>query len=790
MFRNYLLVAWRNLRRQFSYTVINILGLAIGMACSLVMMLYVYSEWSYDRHFTHADRIYKIGVSFLNIGQFGLGPEALGDFLPKEYAGIEAFTRVQRVRDLPMVIGDKNFKEPIAYYTDTSFFKVFSYEFLMGKPTAALRGTGLVMTEKSARRYFGDNDAMGQTVLVGKDKKAFTVTGIVRDDSRSSQLKSTVWLSNEGELTHKPIWTSAALYNYVLLKENQYQPDLESALDRILKNQVYPHAVGVPSQISFEDYKKNENSVKFFVHPLMDVHLKSKLNYEISPGGNESMMYAFLAVGLLILLLAAVNFVNLTTARASGRAREVGIRKVGGSSRGRLVVQFTLESVLVSLAAMIVSLLLAEGFLRAFEWVSGDQLVSALWSSGWSLLMLAALAVAVGLLAGIYPAFYLTSFVPVKVLKGNSSVSGGSAFRNVLVVFQFTISVGLMICLAVVMGQLDFLQNKDLGFDQQHVLTIDNISLLKDKAETFRNELAQESWVSQVSLHTGEPGSKAIMSFSTYQTPEMKDAITINTFFGDPGFVDLLGFHVVQGRALSQDIASDSSGLLLNEAAVKAFGLKEPLGAVINKNQRVIGVVKDFHWESLRNSIAPVVIMLGKDYYQMGFRLAGGEQDFLKKAEATWNQFVPEEPMAYHFLDENFGQVIAKEKILGKAIGFFTMMAIFISCLGLYGISAFTAEQRTREIGIRKVLGATATEIVGMLNRKFALLVLWSILFAAPVSIWLMNRWLEEFAYRIAISSWLVLVTVSLAFLIAFLTVSYHSLKAAWINPADTLKYE
>lgn len=790
MLRNYLLIAIRNLSRQFSYSAINVFGLAIGIACSLVMFLYVYGEWSYDRHFRNADRIFKVGISFYNIGQFGLGPEALGDYLPTDFEGIEAFTRIKRVRDVPLTIGDVSIKE-LAYYTDTSFFKVFFYEFMEGDPRSALKGSGnIVMTRKMALKYFKGDEALGKIVLVGKEKKPFTVTGIVKDDDRSSQLKSSLWLSIDGELTHEQVWTSAAVYSYMLLKENNGQQDLENALERLLEKQVYPHASGVPSGISFEDYKKNQNSVKFHVHNLRDVHLKSKLNYEISPGGNESNMYTFAAIAMFILFLAAVNFINLTTARASRRAKEVGIRKAIGSTRLKLIFQFTLESVLVSMTAMGLSLVFAEIFLKVFEGVTGDPLINTLWSSGWSILAFGGFAVIVGCLSGIYPALYLTAFKPVRVLKGNLAAAGGSGFRNILVVVQFSISIGLMICSAVILRQMDFMQTRDLGFDQENVLTIDNISVLKDQTGSFRNELSQFSGVTSTSLHTGEPGSKAIMSFTTYQTPAMKEAVTFNTFFGDAEFIKMMGFQLHGGRDFNKDLASDSGAVILNEAAVRALGLEEPLGAEVNKGQHVIGVVRDFHWESLRNQIAPVAIMLGKDYYQMGFRLSGNPSGFLKSAEAKWKQLIQEEPFQYHFLDQNFGELVKKEKVFSKAIGFFTLLAIFISCLGLYGLSAYTAEQRTKEIGIRKVLGANARSIVGMLNRKFSFLVLIAVLIAAPVAAYVMREWLAGFAYRAELQPWIFLTAILLAFMIALLTVSFHALKAALINPADTLKYE
>jgi putative ABC transport system permease protein len=547
--------------------------------------------------------------------------------------------------------------------------------------------------------------------------------------------------------------------------------------------------MGVPENISFEAYKEHPNAVKFYVHALTDVHLQSKLNYEISPTGNEANLYIFGAISVFILVLASVNFVNLTTARAARRAKEVGIRKVVGSTRNKLITQFLLESIVMTTVATLLSLALAQISLDVFRFITGETLLNTLLFNYWNILLVFAFALLVGILSGIYPALYLTSFKPVRVLKGNVSGSSGG-FRNILVIVQFSVSMGLMICAAVVMRQMDFMQTKDLGFNQQSVVTIDQIPKLGSSTEAFKNILSQQAEVTAVSLHSGEPGTKAVISYATYQTPTMPDAITLNTYYADAHYLDLMHFQLIQGRDFDHENASDSAAIILNEAAVAELGLENPIGAVINKELTVIGVVRDFHWESLRASIAPAIIRPGNEYLQMGFRLKGNASGFRKKAETAWKQFAPGEVMQYHFLDENFGQILQKEKVLGKAIGFFTALAIFISCLGLYGLSAYTAEQRTKEIGIRKVLGASTTHVVSMLNKKFARLILTSVLIAIPGSWYIMGKWIEGFAYKAQLPLWLYLAPVALAFGIALITVSFHSIKAALINPVDTLKYE
>ena len=791
MIKNYLLIAFRSLKRQLTYSLINIFGLAIGLACSLVILMYVYGEWSYDRHHKNADRIYRIGISFFNMGGFAIGPEALGEFLPR-YEGVEAFTRVGKNSSLSISTGTKEFKE-LAYYTDNSFFKIFSYEFVQGDAHTALKdANAMVITQSMAKNFFGDMDPLGQTLLIGKDKKPFTVTGIVKDDSRNSQLKSSIWLSNINELSHEMLWTSANPYNYVMMKEGQQQKDLDAVLANLLEKEVYPKANGVPAGISFEDYKKHPNAVQFFVHALTDVHLESKLNYEISPGGDKTTIYTFGAVSVFILLLASVNFINLTTARASRRAKEVGVRKVVGSSRTKLIAQFITESLMVSAVAMVLAILFGKLFLYIFQMITGSELILTLWNA-WNLMVLVIFALVVGLLSGIYPAFYLTAFKPVNVLKGNWSVSGGALFRNVLVVAQFTISLCLMMCAAVIIRQMEFMKSKDLGFNQQNIITIDRIPALKEHAEAFRDQLSKLADISEASLHSGEPGNESVSTFSGFKSKNMQEGVAINTYLGDEQFIPLMSFQLIKGRTFNKALASDTAAVILNEAAVKLLGLTEPVGTILEDGLTVVGVVKDFHWESLRQKIAPSAFMLGRtnNYFQLSLRINNvSASKVIKATEAEWKKLVPDEPLSYHFVDENFGQMLEKEKVLGNAIGFFTVLAILISCLGLYGLSAYTTEQRSKEIGIRKVLGANASHILVMLNRKFATLVLISAGIATPLTLYFMNKWIHGFAYHVELQAWIFISAILCAFVIALFTVSFHSIKASMTNPVDTLKHE
>jgi putative ABC transport system permease protein len=798
MLKNYVIIALRNLKRQFMYSFINIFGLAAGMACSLVIFLYVYGEWSHDRHFRHADRIYRIGVSFYRIGQFANGPELLKEYLPKEFEGIEAFTCFQRNPNEKVRIGEALYKEEV-YYIDSSFFEVFSYDFVEGNAARAmLKPSSAVLAESMAKKYFGDAPALGRIIEVGNEKMPYVVTGIVKDGAHNSHMRTSVWVSRSPEMSDTRAWTSAHVYTYLRLRENVSEADLGEALARVIANQVYPASRMKQAGMSLEDYRNDENSVKFLVLPLRDIYLKSRAGLELSPGGNETNLYIFSIVALIILVLAAVNFINLSTARATRRAKEVGVRKALGTSHGRLVAQFLFESVMVSLFSMVLGLCFAELFAFVFYWITGQPLPVSLWANAWSAPCILLFSVAVGVLAGVYPAFYLTGFQPVKVLKGNLQVSRSQGFRNSLVVFQFSISITLIICTTVIIRQLAFISTKDLGFGQHNVITVDDLFHMESQAAiTFRDKMLQLPGVQHASLHAGEPGSRAILAFYTYKTPEMQEALTINTYFGDHQYLDAMGFRLLQGRNFEEDLASDTASVILNESAVQALGIAgNPVGAEINKGIRVIGVVHDFHWESLRSTIAPAAILLIKGrkkeeipISQLALKVnPSAIGPVLKAAETHWKQQVAGEPFQYHFLDENFGKLLQKEEVLGKAIGFFTVLAILISCLGLFGLAAYTTDQRTKEIGIRKVLGATVVNIVVMLNKQFTMLVLAAMLIAFPVSYYTAQQWLSGFAYRTELSVWIFSTGGIAGLLISYATVAFHSVKASRTNPSETLK--
>jgi putative ABC transport system permease protein len=788
---NYLKVAFRTLWRSKSYSAITIGGLAIGIACSLVIFLFVYGEWSYDKGFAHANRTYRIGISFFNIGNFASAPEELLDVLPQEFAGVETATRIRRVSAEPIQLGDDAFVEQV-FYTDTGYFQIFDYQFLTGSARDLFNGpSDAVITDELALKYFNTTDAVGETIEVGKAKTPFTVRAVVKAPDFNTHLRANIWLSNHALITSNPVWTSSAFYSYVLLREGVTEQDLQAALDQVFVNHVYPESgkpMGFPT---LESYRGNDISVKFHVHKLTDIYLKSKLNFELVPGGNESNIYIFSAIAVFIFFLATINFINLSTARAVRRAKEVGVRKALGAQRQKLVGQFLMESVLISMIATVCALFLSQIFLKAFEYVTGSLLVSSIWRYALAVGVFVLLALIIGLISGIYPAFYLTAFNPIKVLKGTVS-SGSGSFRNVLVVFQFTVSIVLMTWALTVRNQLHFMATKDLGFDAEHVLTIDNIGKLGTSKASYRDELKTESGVLLSSFHAGEPGSKRFISMSAFQTEAMEHPVSMNTYFGDEHYLALHGMRLVKGRAFNGELASDSSAIIFNEAALKVLGITgDPLGVKVSDKYTIVGVVSDFHWESLRNAIAPTAILLSKDYAELGFKLnQAAVPDFLSRAETRWKQLVPDEPFRYHFLDDNFEEMLRQEKIFERGIALFTLLSVFISCLGMYGLSAYTTEQRTKEIGIRKALGASGRSIVALIGRKFTVLTLIALVVSIPVSWFCIDQWLSGFAYRENPGLGLFIMTAVLSVAIGWATIGYHALKATRVNPAETLKYE
>lgn len=786
MINNYLKIAFRNLFRKKLYGTINILGLALGLASSFVIGTWVYQELSYDRHFENSERIYRVGVNFFNVGDMAVGPEVFGSVV-KKFPEVDAVTSMNNLQPLNIYVDEKEFKESRAFAADTNYFDVFSLPFLHGDPGTVLNHPNqVVLTETLARKYFNETEILGHIILIGEDKIPHTVVGIVADTKHKTHFTAVMWISMEQD-PDRTSWTSAQYYNYVQLKPEISEATFTFRLRQLIKTQIYP---SLNLTQPYEEWIEGNSAYKFIVTPLTDLYLKTNLRFDFFTAGNATNVYAFAAIALFIILLAAINFVNISTARSSGRAKEVGIRKTLGSGRASLIKQFLTESILISLFSLVLALGLGEIFLKLFEQATNIHLMDSLYLGLNQIAVFVALAVAVGLTAGLYPAFYLSAFKPVSMLKNQFSGVKKSWFRNGLVVTQFTISTCLTVATGIVYQQLQFLQDKDLGFDTENIVVIDNASRIGPQQESFKQDVVNLVGIKNASYNRRMPAGSSIW-VKSFRTPEMSDGKPFQLFYGDDEYLNIMGFHLMEGRNFSRDLASDTAAVILNQFAARELELSEPIGAKLNENMEVIGVVSDFNFESLHKEIEPVAIMYSETAERMALKIDGAQSgEIINKLNSAWETYNPGEPINYYFLDQRFRQTLNNERSLGKAVSLFTIFAIIISCLGLFGLSCYICEQRTREIGIRKILGAAVSTLVIFLNKDFTKLILISIALAIPVSYILMSKWLTNFAYRIEISPVLFVAAGLLALLISWITVSGKSIKTALMNPVESLRSE
>lgn len=784
MLKNYLKIAWRNLFRKKLYGAINVFGLALGLASSFVIGTWVYQELSYDRHFENADHIYRVGVNFFNVGDMAVGPPVFKS-VAEEFPEVDAVTSMNNLRSLKIKIDDNEFTESEAFEADDNFFDVFSFPFLQGDRATALdHPNQVVLTTTLAIKLFSETDVIGKNILIGEDEIPYTIVGVVAETTQKSHFNATMWISMERD-SERTSWTSAQYYNYVQLKPGFTEAAFTSRLHQLIKNQIYP---SLNLNQPFDEWIEGDTAYKFITTPLTDLYLKTNLRFDFFTAGNTTNVYAFAAIALFIILLAAINFVNISTARSSGRAKEVGIRKTLGSERGALIKQFLAESILISLIALVLALGLGEIFLKLFETATDIHLMDSLYLGIGQIAVFITVAVFVGLVAGLYPAFYLSSFKPISMLKNQFGGVNKSWFRNGLVVTQFTISICLIVATGIVYQQLQFLQDKDLGFDSENIMVIDNASLLGLQQDSFKQDAVNLVGINNASYNRRMPAGSSIW-VKSFQTPEMSEGKPFQLFYGDEDYLDIMSFHLLEGRNFSRDLASDTSAVILNLSAVRELELQEPIGARLNDDMEVIGVVTDFNFESLHKEIEPAAIMYSEVAERMALKIDGSQSgEIINKLNSTWVAYNIEEPMNYYFLDEHFQQMLKNERSLGKAVSLFALFAILISCLGLFGLSSYICEQRTKEIGIRKILGAAVSSLVIFLNKDFTKLILVSIAVSIPLSYFLMSKWLTNFAYRIEISPALFIVASFLALLISWATVSGQSIKIALKNPVESLR--
>lgn len=804
MLPNYLTIAFRNLLRHKAFTAINISGLAAGLASCLLIFLFMADELSYDRYYVNAERIYRMtlhtrfGEKDIN---YAYTSEPAGQTLLRDCPGIETVTRLRDDGGMLVKNGHDVFKEERIAFVDSNFFSFFSIPMLKGnKANALIVPKTLVLTETTARKYFGDADPIGKTLSIG-NLGLFQITGVCADIPSNTHFHHDMFGSFKS-VNQGTKWLASGAYVYLQLRTGYSIRQIEAQSRGFITKYVAPEVKEFLG-ISLSEFLQKGNRMSFGFQPVTDIHLHSDLSDELEANGDVQYVYIFSGIAFFILLLACINFMNLSTAGSTGRSKEVGIRKVLGSVQKQLVSQFLVESILLTALSMVLAIGLVIILLPYFNELTGKRF-SLMTITDWRLLSGMVLAcLVIGLLAGSYPAFVLSSFKPITVLKGRVQGSLRSGrLRNILVTGQFVVSIGIIIATLIANQQLQYIQNKKVGFNKDQVLVLHDTQVLGTQMNAFKNELSRLSSVKKITLAGFLPAGVSQQSQDGIQ---FRDGTRTGThlsksYFIDEDYLPTLGISIAQGRNFSKALASDNSAVLLNESAVKAYGFRQPIGQQISitgdgnesskKMFTVIGVVKDFHFESMHHRIAPLVMFYGGDNSQMALRINTDDIPYLlDKIERLWKAET-DNPFVYSFLSERFNTIYKSEQRIGQIFGIFAGLAILISCLGLFGLAAFTTQQRTKEIGIRKVLGASVINIVGLLLKNFLMLILIAIIIAVPLAGYGMNQWLKDFAYRIDVQWWIFVLAGGLIISIAILTVSYQTLKAAMVNPVKSLKSE
>lgn len=805
MIRNYFKIAFRNLIKNKVYSGINIFGLALGLATCLLIVIYVSDEYSVDKHHKFGNRIFRIASE--SDGEYWAGTGGpYAQALKNDFPEVESVARILKFPGFDDMLltsqeksGNKQFYEPNGFYADSTVFDIFSYEFKYGKAETALnKPNTLVISETLAAKMFGNENPVGKTIKVGLyfGDYNYMVSGVFKNGHKSHinahfllSMQNTdlgPWISNQKN------WSGNNLFHtYVKLREGSDAKKFESKLPEFL------------SRNGGADLKAMGVSKQLLIQPVPDIYLTSDMGGEISPNGSMTYLYIFGMIAGLLLMIACINFMNLSTARSEKRAKEVGVRKAMGAFKMSLVYQFLGESMAMSILALFISLIFIQLSLPLFNDLTGKNLTIT--SDLRFVECIVAITLLTGLLSGIYPAFYLSSFRPVSVLKGRlvNSISA-SFFRKGLVVFQFTISIILILGAIVIWQQLSFLQNQNLGFNKNQKLIIPlKTPQAQNNFYALKEETERNSAVTSVSGGSAYPGLTAVEDLLFYpESKTVNEAVDIHFAAIENDYTKTLDLKMLAGRTFSKQFTADSNSIILNEAAVKELGFdtQNAIGKKIyyelqnvKRNMVVVGVVHNFNFESLHNEIKPygfTTAIANKHQYFIASVRSENYKQLLSTLQQSWKKLNPETPFSYSFLDQDFQKNYEKEQRTSHIVTYFTFIAVVIACLGLFGLAIFSAEQRTKEIGIRKVLGASVMSIIGLLSKEFLLLVLFAILIATPLAWYGMNRWLQDFAYKVEIEWWVFALTGMLSVVIALLTVSFQSIKAALINPVRSLKSE
>jgi putative ABC transport system permease protein len=802
VFKNYFKIAWRNLSKNKVFSVINISGFAIGLTCFILIAIFVINELSYDRYPADAENIYRVNLSVAGNGDVAVYPNvdvAVGEGIKNAFPEVKASTSIFSVSDF-VKHDDKQFKEEHLAFADSNFLQIFSIPLVEGNATNALvQPNSIVISRSFAKKYFGANEAVGKSLVIGTRDAVYKVTGVIDKVPDNSHFHFDAFLSQSTFHITNKTWSNLGYYTYLLLNKNADPKALEAKFPQLVAKYVVPevqHDMGV----SLAEAQKSVNSFRFSLMPLTNIHLHSNTKFELEPNGDMQYVYIFSILALFILLLACVNFTNLSTARAIKRAREVGIRKVMGSVKKQLIIQFLSESVLFTFFSMLLSYVLIFLILPYFNQLANKNIRFDFFLNYQLILAVLLVSFLAGILAGIYPAFFLSSFNTIRVLKG-ASMQGSQKkpLRSSLIVFQFFVSTALIIATVVIYQQLHYMQNKKLGYEKDQVLFLPDARLLGKDQSPFKQQLLQDSRVVSASISRSVPGGQIMDGTEIYPKNETSNGTEIHANIShiDYDYLRTLGIHILKGRNFSKDFPTDSSGIVINEAAVQQLGWTNDnaVGKIIVRSGqqefRVIGIVADFNYASLKQKVAPLMMMLGGNFGGLIIKINTMDvKGFLFDLKKHWDSFNPAGPLEYNFLDEKFAALYASEQRTKQIFSAFAILAVIIASLGLFGLSAFVIEQRTREIGIRKVLGASIQQVLLLVSKEFLLLVGIAFVISVPVTWWAMHEWLKDFAYRINIGTGVFIAAGLSAILIAFFTISFQAIKAAIANPVKSLRTE
>jgi len=804
MVKNDMKMALRTIKKNKGYTFINMTGLAVGIASCLLILLFVQHELSYDRFHEKAERIVRVGMKAeLGTNSFEVadGPSPLAEALRNDLPEVIDSTRLFKTRQTYIQYEDKQFKEEDFIYADPNVFDVFTLSLIAGDPETALaQPDSILITPAVAEKYFGSLDVLGK-VLHGEDDRSFKVTGIIRELPDNSHFHFDLMASSMGYPPSKaPDWFSNGTFTYLVLDESATVAQLQEKLPALSKQYIEP-TIKEGFGMSFDKFLETGNFFGFIAQPLLDLHLHSTADNDWETTGSYNTVVIFAAIAIVILIVACINFTNLATARASKRANEVGIRKVVGSQRRQLVQQFLTESLFLSLVAFAIALVLVSIALPAFNKIMDKEISMAVLGTWYVLPLIVVFALSVGILAGVYPAFMLAAFRPVAVLKGKMQSSVRERrFRNALIVFQFFTTVVLFIGTIVIFNQLHFMRNKDLGFDKEHIVVVQNAHMIGDQQEAFKTELRKNPDILGAAYSATGPFMSLTAQIYRKEGQDIQTNYTLVNIEVDHDYLDTYRLEMKDGRFFSRKNTTDNTAMILNEAAVRALGMEEP---IIGKQLlwlsgegasfTIIGTVKDFHMQSLHEAIRPMVMILERPVPMrlLSLRISPGKTEkTLGFVEDQWKAFSPPQPVDYVFLDERFDRGYRSEIQAGNVFSAFAGLAILIACLGLFGLASFMAEQKTKEIGVRKVLGASVPGIVMLLSKEYVKWLVVANLLAWPLAYYAMHNWLQNFAFRTGLTVWPFLIAGGMALLVALLTVSFQSIKAALAHPIKSLRYE